>query len=32
MITNIRFGKVLKIRLDDYFLVLKMMRIRKGEK
>jgi len=32
MITNIRFGKVLKIRVDDHFLILKMMRIRKGEK
>jgi len=32
MIIIIRFGKVLKIRLDDYFLVLKMMRTRKGEK
>jgi hypothetical protein len=28
MIINIRFGKVLKIRSDDYFLILKIMRIK----
>ena len=32
MITNIRFGKVLKIRLDDHFLILKIVRIRMREK
>jgi hypothetical protein len=28
MIINIRFGKVLKISSDDYFLILKIMRIK----
>jgi len=32
MIIIIKSGRVLKIRLYDYFLILKMMRIRKGEK